>query len=274
MCGNKQVIILVLSLSKQSILVFLRLRLFLWVPFDRLPREGRRRRGGIKKEKVTDKKLSLLLVERGKGLPGGRFLNCGGEKRRWVEGGGGRGFHSPKCSQKRGGDEKQVGEEKGKELKKKEDRRMVPEQQKRFPLFLLRIYNVGSGSLRGSMEFFLHLWESEDSWKIVSDFRMHAVLVLLEPKMSIPFRGSGGESQIKKIHLPFFFPPLTSDTRNTGLLQTFLSFPPPYPSASSTQNISLPSSSPFSYSPISKVSHGPGETKREEVPYVGTSECN
>ncbi len=100
---------------------------------------------------------------------------------------------------------------------------MVPEQQKRFPLFLLRIYYVGSGSLRGSMEFFLHLWESEDSWKIVSNFRMHAVLALLEPKMSIPYRGSGGESQIKKSISLSFSPPLTSGTRNTGLLQTFLS---------------------------------------------------
>ncbi len=122
------------------------LRLFLWVPFDRLPREGKRRRGGIKK-KVTDKKL--FWWKGGKGLPGGRFLNCGGEKRRWVEGGKG-GFIRLSARKK----EEETRSRWAEERRRKGRRRMVPEQQKRFPFSPLRIYYGGSGSRRGSMEFF------------------------------------------------------------------------------------------------------------------------
>ena len=124
-------------------------------------------------------------MERGERAPGWTISELG----RGEEALGGRRerrFHSPKCSQKRGGDEKQVGGRK-KEKGSKEDGSRAAKAISLFPSPNLLWRERFAPRFDG---IFLHLWESEDSWKIVSNFRMHAVLVLLEPKMSIPFRAS------------------------------------------------------------------------------------
>ncbi len=219
-----------------------------------------------------------LLVERGERAPGWTISELWwGEEA--LGGRRERRFHSPKCSQKRGGDEKQVGGRK-KEKGLKEDGSRAAKAISPFPpppnllwgeRFAPRFdgkcgYICGRVKTAGKL---FRISACTGTWRSA---------VENEHSFSRLDRGSGGESQIKKNPSPFLFPPLTSGTRNTGLLQTFLSSsisllllllhtkyitPPP-----------SPSSSPFPIAPISKVSHGPGETKREEVPYLGTSECN